>query len=434
MDHLWLLTVRSGRRVPALRSLLLSLSLLVSWVGAGEPRPPARPEGQSPSRPAPETQAPPRVFHYTMSGGVRILLFWANRDDVGGGRIVLSGEPDSAPSTWREEVQVLFGSKPERVPGKVNRWGYGREWSTWRRGEAGSKPVPLSSVFEGFIRHSSEETADQVAASVRSENDQQSYWYDGMRSTVLEDRALAEVRIFATSSDFDYRNPDPIFESYRLRLAAGPPDRTGRIDRSTRPEAVPCGFLTAMRLLIRRLTADPASLDELRAEGSSTSLIYYYGARPYRLRIRKVRDPDDFEAPAVRGVSAGDKRYIRFRRVSRVSFQVLNLQESESQRFRSMGTAGGAVAGHPPPDRTQASMVAEGEARSYPGSGRQPRRGPRRTGAERLLTEAATGPCPTRLAVRCRSSGRRSSRSVCPPFRSRRPLRTGRLQTRGVFS
>ncbi|MFZ0426588.1 MAG: hypothetical protein WAO20_00610 [Acidobacteriota bacterium] len=333
MDHLWLLTVRSGRRVPALQSLLLSLSLLVSWVGAGEPRPPARPEGQSPSRPAPETQAPPRVFHYTMSGGVRILLFWANRDDVGGGRIVLSGEPDSAPSTWREEVQVLFGSKPERVPGKVNRWGYGREWSTWRRGEAGSRPVPLSSVFEGFIRHSSEETADQVAASVRSENDQQSYWYDGMRSTVLEDRALADVRIFATSSDFDYRNPDPIFESYRLRLAAGPPDRTRQIDRRTGPEAVPCGFLTAMRLLILRLTADPASLNELKAGGSPKSLIYYYGARPYRLRIRKVRDPEDFEAPAVRGMSAGDERSIRFQRVSRVSFQVLNLQNQSRSDF-----------------------------------------------------------------------------------------------------
>ncbi|MGB8325543.1 MAG: hypothetical protein WCE52_21470, partial [Candidatus Acidiferrum sp.] len=65
-------------------------------------------------------------YNYIMTARVRLLFFWACKDDVGGGYIrrgVSSENP-------REEFfEVLFGSDPAKAPRDINRWGAGTEVS-----------------------------------------------------------------------------------------------------------------------------------------------------------------------------------------------------------------------------------------------------------------------------------------------------------------
>ena len=68
-------------------------------------------------------------YDYLMTARVRLLIFWAGKDDVGGGYIrrgVSSEDPRL------EFIQVLFGSDPAKAPRAINRWGAGTEVS-WHK-------------------------------------------------------------------------------------------------------------------------------------------------------------------------------------------------------------------------------------------------------------------------------------------------------------
>jgi len=78
-----------------------------------------------------------------------MLLLWLGKDSVGGGHIRV------ARTAKLEEIEVLFGSDPTRVPGGINRWGYGRESA-----EIGSGITRTS--FVGFMRYSPEQSMEQT--------------------------------------------------------------------------------------------------------------------------------------------------------------------------------------------------------------------------------------------------------------------------------
>ncbi len=59
-------------------------------------------------------------YDYVMTARVRLLLFWAGKDDVGGGYI-RRGRLKEEPR--KEFFQVLFGSDPAKAPRGINRWG-----------------------------------------------------------------------------------------------------------------------------------------------------------------------------------------------------------------------------------------------------------------------------------------------------------------------
>src|SRR5262249_16383167 len=91
-------------------------------------------------------------YDYVMTARVRLLLFWAGKDDVGGGYI-RGGRSKEEPK--KEFFQVLFGSDPSKAPRAINRWGAGTEVA-WHRGSdapAGTDDVE-SSTFFGFMKGS----------------------------------------------------------------------------------------------------------------------------------------------------------------------------------------------------------------------------------------------------------------------------------------
>lgn len=89
---------------------------------------------------------------YRINGKVRLLLFWASRDDVGSARL-----------TWteahgRRAVALLAGSNPERAPSGLNQWIYLREESAAERSsvfairtvtDAESAQQPTDAVLDG---------------------------------------------------------------------------------------------------------------------------------------------------------------------------------------------------------------------------------------------------------------------------------------------
>ena len=87
-------------------------------------------------------------FDYVMTARVRLLFFWAGKDDVGGG-FIRKGFSKNDPR--QELLQVLFGSDPSKAPRAINRWGAGTE--VLRHKDAPSTPANgddvVSSAFLG---------------------------------------------------------------------------------------------------------------------------------------------------------------------------------------------------------------------------------------------------------------------------------------------
>jgi hypothetical protein len=92
-------------------------------------------------------------FDYVMTARLRLLFFWAGKDDVGGGYVRKGVSKDDP----RQEVfQVLFGSDPARAPRSINRWGAGTEivWHKEPVRDAAKRDDVVATAFFGFMKSS----------------------------------------------------------------------------------------------------------------------------------------------------------------------------------------------------------------------------------------------------------------------------------------
>src|SRR5215467_2728533 len=99
-------------------------------------------------------------YDYVMTARVRLLLFWAGKDDVGGGYI-RRGRSKEEPR--KEFFQVLFGSDPAKAPRAINRWGAGPAvfWHRSPEAQPGVDDVE-SSTFFGFIKSSKGKSVSEM--------------------------------------------------------------------------------------------------------------------------------------------------------------------------------------------------------------------------------------------------------------------------------
>jgi len=107
-------------------------------------------------------------FDYVMTVRVRLLIFWAGKDDVGGGYIHRGISQDDP----REELlQVLFGSDPAKAPRAINRWGAGTEVMRHKDPVAGAtnKDDVVSSVFFGFMKSSKGKSVSEMQEELKKE-------------------------------------------------------------------------------------------------------------------------------------------------------------------------------------------------------------------------------------------------------------------------
>jgi hypothetical protein len=274
---------------------------------------------------APQEQSSRRVYQYRMKGKVRLLFFWVGKDDVGGGHITLRQNRPAKPDAWSEEIEVLFGSNPQRVPGSINRWGFGRERSDWIGNGTTSEAKLHRTVFEGFMRHSKEEGLSQVQANSQADSSSGVYLYDGIRSSVGRETAVSEISVFSATRDFDYRDAHPAYCDYQTRLNEAPPDKTRQLPNQAGSYAEPWGFLTAVRQVVRVITEASTTSEDWKSV--QPSLRYVYNAQTYELAVRKVREQARFELP----LPDGDSRV--FQRVARVDFRLRKLANGNDHDF-----------------------------------------------------------------------------------------------------
>jgi hypothetical protein len=143
-------------------------------------------------------------FDYVMTARVRLLVFWAGKDDVGGGYI---RRGISRENPREELIQILFGSDPAKAPRNINRWGAGTEVE-WHRTEVGpignmrNASDTVSSAFFGFMKSSSGKSASEMQAELKKEKEQGQHAFKGILSRVERGQALSLV--VPLNSDTDY--------------------------------------------------------------------------------------------------------------------------------------------------------------------------------------------------------------------------------------
>jgi len=131
-------------------------------------------------------------YDYILTARVRLIFFWAGKDDVGGGYIRRAVSSDDA----REEFfQVLFGSDPEKAPRAINRWGAGTEIA-WHRNPAtfaSAQDDVSASAFFGFMKSSRGKSVGEMQSELKKENEQGLHAFTGILSRVESARAVSTV-------------------------------------------------------------------------------------------------------------------------------------------------------------------------------------------------------------------------------------------------
>jgi len=245
------------------------------------------------------------VFPYRVRGDVRLLVFWVGKDEVGGGRISVTRGAEPGGRGWWEEIEVLFGTEPERVPMKVNRWGYGRERAEWK--PDGGSPRVVRTVFEGFMRHTAEQSMSDVAPD--GDSNGAGLLYDATRSEVRPGEAVAELRTFTEAGEFRWREPERMITKYAQSIAPRPPAISRRIANRPGLYREPFGFLTVVAGMVARI-AEAFDRGSPSWRDAPPPVVYVYNAKVYTMEVRKVEYARSFRAspagPVVPDVATAD--------------------------------------------------------------------------------------------------------------------------------
>ena len=215
-------------------------------------------------------------YEYVMTARVRLLLFWAGKDDVGGGYI---RRGFAAEDRRQELIQVLFGSDPAKAPRAINRWGAGTEiaWHKNPAGADGGADDVVSSAFFGFMKSSRGKSAAEMQEELKKEKDQGEHSFTGILSRVDAGRAVSLVVPLASPTDFtlhQYGQAEPLIL-----------EKLNRTDRPIKEvkDLAGCGraseFLATVSELVNRA---------LRGEKGPEALCYVYDAQVHTLRMERV--------------------------------------------------------------------------------------------------------------------------------------------------
>ncbi len=283
-------------------------------------------------------QSSKQVLPYRMKGKVKLLFFWVGKDNVGGGHITRTLRADSRSGNWVDGVEVLFGSNPDRVPGGINRWGYGREWAYWNSGLDRGRSSLERTVFEGFMRKSDEESLDEVRKGEDRLRQKGQFDYEGIVSTVLPDRAFSQIRRFSAQEDFDFRQPQKAACSFQERMDSFPADEEKDLNNEGHYQQ-PLGFLTAVREAISEAlrlheqgTAENAEASKALKPLKKARYPYVYNAKPHHLRVTKVKYHDRFKLP-LKGADGSKAGHRTFERVAQIHFKAGDAGSKDGHAF-----------------------------------------------------------------------------------------------------
>ena len=217
--------------------------------------------------------ADPVQFDYVMTARVRLLFFWAGKDDVGGG-FIRRGFSKNDPR--QELLQVLFGSDPAKAPKAINRWGAGTEVVRHREAPSTSAKSDdvVSSAFFGFMKSSNGKSVSEMQHELKKEKDHGEHLFTGILSRVDAGHAISLTVPLASEIDYNL-----------YQYAEAEPVMLEKLSSSERPARVlenPPGCMRAGEFLG---TVSELLDSALQNHGGPLSLCYVYDAQVNILTI-----------------------------------------------------------------------------------------------------------------------------------------------------
>ena len=212
-------------------------------------------------------------FDYVMTARVRLLFFWAGKDDVGGGFIRRGVAKDDP---HQELLQILFGSDPAKAPRSINRWGAGTE-VVWHKAEVSNSFQPddiVASAFFGFMKGSKGKSVSEMQEELKKEKDRGEHHFTGILSRVDAGHAVSLTVPLASSIDFNlhqYAEAEPVML-----------EKLSSSDRPTRTLGDTAGCRRAGEFLG---TVSELLDSALQGQNGLLSLCYVYDAQVNTLTI-----------------------------------------------------------------------------------------------------------------------------------------------------
>ena len=229
-------------------------------------------------------------YDYVMTVRVRFVIFWAGKDDVGGGYIRRGISSNDA---HQEFIQVLFGSDPVKATRAINRWGAGTEVD-WHK-----EPVSIpahegdvtASAFFGFMKSSRGKSVVEMQKELKKEGEQGQHSFNGILSRVDPDQALSTIVPLQSDTDYNLHQYDVAEPIMLDRMAASElPVRSfsgeGRCSRAG-------SFLaTVAELLEASLDGRPAPLSRCYVHNAQENTLTLESATPVAALPVKVHGTD----------------------------------------------------------------------------------------------------------------------------------------------
>jgi hypothetical protein len=256
-------------------------------------------------------------YDYDMTVRVRLIFFWAGRDDVGGGYIRRGVAADNP----REEMlQILFGSDPAKAPRAINRWGAGTE-AVWHKdpvggerssnasGQPGVDDV-VASTFFGFMKSSAGKSVSEMQDELKKEKSGGAHQFKGIVSQVESGHARSLVVPLASDQDYTL-NQYPQAEQVILgKLTAA--EKPTRVLDETGDCARAGGFLDAVSQLADGAVRNSGAPGATAATSSSAkSLCYIYDSQVNTLTLEHLETLEklDVKISAAKGGTLAEKSY-----------------------------------------------------------------------------------------------------------------------------
>jgi hypothetical protein len=255
-------------------------------------------------------------YDYEMSVRVRLIFFWAGKDDVGGGYIRRGTAADNP----REEMlQVLFGSDPAKAPRAINRWGAGTE-AVWHKdpiagGNGGSVADDVvASTFFGFMKSSAGKSVSEMQDELKKEKSGGAHQFKGIVSQVESGHARSLVVPLASDQDYTLHEYPQAEQAILGKLTAV--EKPTRVLDETGGCARAGGFLDAVAQLadsVVRSSGGVSPGDAKAATGSNPtkSLCYIYDSQVNTLTLDHVEPIEklDVKINTAKGATLAERSY-----------------------------------------------------------------------------------------------------------------------------
>src|SRR5208337_681290 len=192
-------------------------------------------------------RATPRIraeYDYIMSCRLRLLFFWAGRDDVGGGYIKTGQAVDDSSL---QMIQLLFGSDPAKAHA-INRWGAGTEVL-----RSDGNKTPESSAFVGFMKSSKGESVLAMQRELSHEKRAGKHLFEAIISRVDGAQAISTTVPFYSDKDYDMHQLADAQKLALDQLGDGQTRKFRRLDGPARRGCSrPGGFLSTTAEFLER--------------------------------------------------------------------------------------------------------------------------------------------------------------------------------------